>query len=58
MNIMATLKDFKTFYDNFQKLGKDPRQAVQELLNSGEMTQAQYNDLSQQANAILGFMPK
>lgn len=34
----------------------DPRQVVQGLLNSGQMTQRQFNELSQQANAIMSQM--
>lgn len=34
----------------------DPRQTVQQLLNSGQMTQQQFNALSQQANAIMAQM--
>lgn len=31
----------------------DPRATVQQLLNSGQMTQAQFNQLSQMANQIM-----
>ena len=48
------LQQFRTFVTNFEKMHKDPQQAVQELLNSGQMTQAQYNQLSQMASNILG----
>lgn len=34
----------------------DPRQVVQQLLNSGQMSQQEFNALSQQANAILAQM--
>ena len=54
MNPMGMLQQFQTFVNNFQKMGKDPRQAVQELLNSGQMTQQQYNQLSHIASQILG----
>ena len=47
------LQQFQTFVNNFQKMGKNPRQTVQELLNSGQMSQAQYNQLSQIASQIL-----
>lgn len=42
-----------------QAFSGDPRQAVQQLLNSGRMTQAQYNQLARQATElrnILGSM--
>lgn len=53
-NPVGMMQQFQTFVNNFQKMQKDPRQAVQELLNSGQMTQAQYNQLSQMASQILG----
>lgn len=34
----------------------DPREEVQKLLNSGKMTQAQFNQYSQMANQIMRFM--
>ena len=48
------MQQFQNFVTNFQKMQKDPRTAVQELLNSGQMSQAQYNQLSQMASQILG----
>lgn len=53
-NPMNMLRQFQTFTENLSKMQKDPRQAVQELLNSGQMTQAQYNQLSQMASQIMG----
>ena len=53
-NPFGMMQQFQTFVNNFQRMQKDPRQAVQELLNSGQMTQAQYNQLSQMASQILG----
>ena len=41
-NPMNMLQQFQTFASNFAKMQKDPRQTVQELLNSGQMTQQQY----------------
>lgn len=46
------------FADFRQKFTGDPRQTVQSLLNSGQMTQAQYTQLSgmaQQFMAALGI---
>ena len=37
--------------------GKNPKDIVQGLLNSGEMSQSQFNELSQQAYKILRYMP-
>jgi len=53
-NPMNMLQQFQTFAENFSKMQKNPRDAVQELLNSGQMTQAQYNQLSQMASQIMG----
>lgn len=39
-----------------QQFNGDPRQEVQRLLNSGEMSQEQFNQLSQQTQQILRFM--
>lgn len=36
----------------------DPKQKVQELLNSGKMTQAQYNQLQAMAKQFQQMMPK
>ena len=38
--------------------GQNPKDIVQGLLNSGQMSQSQFDDLAQQANNILRFMPK
>lgn len=40
---------FQQFRTNFSG---DPRQMVQNLLNSGKMSQAQYNQLAQLANQL------
>ncbi len=53
-NPMNMLQQFQNFAANFAKMQKDPRQTVQELLNSGQMTQQQYNQLSQMASQIMG----
>lgn len=44
------------FAQNFQhNFGNaDPRQIVQNLLNSGQMTQSQFNQFSNLANQIMG----
>lgn len=46
VNMFAQLNQFR---QNFQG---DPKQQVQQLLNSGRMSQAQYNQLSQIATQI------
>ena len=48
-NMQDFMARFNQFRANFQG---DPRQKVQELLNSGQMTQQQYNQLRQQAEQI------
>jgi len=53
-NPINMLQQFQTFASNFAKMQRDPRQTVQELLNSGQMTQQQYNQLSQMASQIMG----
>lgn len=47
------MKQFQEFKKNFQG---DPQQKVQELLNSGQMTQAQFNQLSQMAQQFQQMM--
>lgn len=46
------MEDFKNFKNEFQG---DPQQKVQELLNSGQMSQQQFNSLAQQANQIMAM---
>lgn len=45
-NAMNILRQFKEFKQNFQG---DPREQVQNMLNSGQMTQEQFNQLSNMA---------
>lgn len=45
-NLVGQLNQFRN------GLHGDPRQQVQELLNSGRMSQSQYNQLSQMATQI------
>lgn len=49
MNLMM---EFQKFRQNFQG---DPRQQVQNMLNSGQMTQEQFNQLSQLAQSYKHF---
>jgi len=48
------IKQFQTFVQNFRKMGKNPQAVVQELLNSGQMSQAQFNELAQKVNQMMG----
>lgn len=47
------MQRFNEFKSTFQG---DPRQKVQELLNSGQMTQAQYNQLQAVARMFMSAM--
>lgn len=56
VNNPQMLQKFKDFTQNFQRNfgNTDPRQIVQNLLNSGQMTQSQFNQFSNLANQIIG----
>ena len=48
---------FSNFMADFQRLQqtvKNPRQEVERLLQSGQMSQQTFNSLAQQANQIIG----
>ena len=54
MNPMEQMMaEFERFKASFKG---DPRQEVQKLLNSGQLTQAQYNQLAQQAQQMARMM--
>lgn len=46
-NLFNMINQFRQFKSQFQG---DPREQVQQLLNSGQMTQEQFNQLSQMAS--------
>ena len=48
-NMQNFMNQFNTFRNSFQG---DPKQQVQELLNSGQMSQSQFNQLSQMATQL------
>ena len=50
MNMLSQFQNFKRTFSG------DPQQRVQELLNSGQMTQEQFNQLSQMAKQMRQFM--
>ena len=52
-NIGALMKQFQQFRQMFQG---DPRQQVQQLLNSGRVTQEQYNLAVKKANELYRMM--
>ena len=52
---------FSTFIDDFHRLQqtvKNPRQEVERLLQSGAISQQDFNRLGQMANQILGMAGK
>ena len=51
-NMTNMMKQFQQFRTNFQG---DPKQKVQDLLNSGQMSQQQFNQLSQLAQQFQSF---
>lgn len=53
-NSANTLQQFQQFKQ--QMTGKDPKAMVEELLRSGKMTQAQFQQLSQQAKQLEKFL--
>lgn len=54
-NMMNFMQSFNQFRQSFQG---DPKQQVQQLLNSGRMSQDQFNQLQQMAQQIQGMMQK
>ena len=58
-NIQNPFDDLMHQVQEIQKTFKgNPRDEVQKLLNSGEMSQSQFNALSQQAKQIMQFLGK
>lgn len=54
-NMQIMMQSFNQFASAFKG---DPKQKVQELLNSGRMSQEQYNALQQMAKQFQGMMQK
>lgn len=52
-NMTAFMQQLQQFRRTFQG---DPRQQIQQMLNSGKVTQAQYNQAVQQANQMMQMM--
>lgn len=52
-NMQEMMKKLNQFRQSFSG---DPKQQVQQLLNSGKMTQNQYNQLSQMATQIQNML--
>ena len=53
-NMQNFMNQFNQFKQNFGN--QNPQQVVQQLLDSGRMSQQQFNQLSQLANMIMGKM--
>ncbi len=55
-NLGQFMKDFNNFSQQFktQNQNVNPQQRVQELLNSGQMSQQDFNQLREIANLITG----
>lgn len=62
MPMPGPLSNFGMMMQSFQQFASafkgDPKQKVQELLNSGKMSQEQYNQLQQMAKQFQSMMPK
>lgn len=52
-NMAQTMQQFQQFRQNFQG---DPKQQVQQMLNSGQMTQEQLNQIMPMAQQLYGMM--
>jgi hypothetical protein len=52
-NMQNLIKQFNQFRNTFRG---DPKQQVQELLNSGRMTQEQFNNLKKVADQLQGML--
>lgn len=59
MGQQMPMNGFMQRFQQFQQMFKgDPRQQVQNLLNSGKVTQSQYNQAVQMANQLQRMMGK
>lgn len=55
--LMGQMQQMMSAFQRFKAEFKgDPQQEVQKLLNSGQMTQQQYNQLQQMANQMAHMM--
>lgn len=54
-SFLQFMNNFNTFKNNFQG---DPKAQVQALLNSGQMTQEQFKQISQMANQFYSMISK
>lgn len=56
MQLFGNTQNFQKQFQNFQNqmMGVNPQQKVQELLNSGQMSQQQFNQLRAIVNQLTG----
>lgn len=56
MQLFGNMQNFQRQFQNFQNqmMGVNPQQKVQELLNSGKMSQQQFNQLRAIVNQLTG----
>ena len=55
MNINTMKNDFLQNLQKLKSQGGDPNQIIQQMLNSGKITQQQYNDAVQKAENLKRF---
>lgn len=56
---MQNIQDIMTAFNRFKSMfNGDPQQQVQQLLNSGKVSQEQYNNAVQRANQLYQMMYK
>ena len=56
---MQNIQDIMTSFNRFKSMfNGDPQQQVQQLLNSGKVSQEQYNNAVQRANQLYQMMYK
>lgn len=53
-NINNPMVEFMSDFNRLRQTIKNPQQEVQKLLNSGQMSQNDFNRLSQMANQLMG----
>lgn len=52
-NMQNFMQQFNAFKQNFNQQGMNPQMIVQNMLNNGQMTQSQFNQLSAMADQIM-----
>lgn len=55
-NPLEMLNQFNKFRQ--QMVGKNPRQMVEQLVQSGQMSQEQFHSLEQQANSFISMLKR